>query len=550
MSHPAQRGAWVKPLVVSVVAGVVAYRLWPMGQLEDGGRECVISALLWLVSLRSFFHAFAGWDYASEMRRVKKLSQAPSAVHGKARLGERDDAEEAGMFEGEGVFLGRLRDRDLFYPGETHLMTIAPAGAGKGTCLVVPNLLKHPGSMIVTDPKGELCAMTARHRAELLGHRVVVLNPWREKLSRELGEDLGDAGFNPLSIVRPGPDVKDEAELVASLLVPGQPGMSESEDYFVDFGQTILAGVMLHMVSEGGREAITLPELRRRLMAPVEQLEELLAEMATSEAFGGVVGEYGGRLSATLINSPKEFSGGLSTAQKALRIYDSFGPLGAHVAGGSFDFQSVKQRPTTVYVIMPSDRAGTHAAWLNLVISIAIEMVGRDRTNRRVLFLLDEFANLGYLPGVLRAMAQYRGQGVQVWTLVQQISMLRRLYKEGWQEFVGLSELVNTFGVWEPETLKLVSEWIGNETVRDLSYTSRAAERFDGGRDVSVAANDRARAVMRPEEVRTMPEEEQLVFYRNLPAFQARKVSYLDEPALSALAAPNPYHRREVHVGA
>lgn len=99
MTHPAQRGAWVKPLVVSVVSGVVAYRLWPTGQLDGGGRECVISSVLWLASLRSFFHAFAGWDYASEMRRVKKLSQAPSAVHGKARLGEGDDAEEAGMFQ-------------------------------------------------------------------------------------------------------------------------------------------------------------------------------------------------------------------------------------------------------------------------------------------------------------------------------------------------------------------------------------------------------------------------------------------------------------------
>lgn len=544
MTHPAQRGSWIRPLLIAGVAGFLALKLWPIGQTEGHGRDCLASAVLWLLALRLFFAAFANWDYASEMRRVKKLSMQPASTHGKARLGEDDDAEVAGMFNGQGVFLGRRGRRDLHYPGETHLMTIAPAGAGKGTCLVVPNLLRNPMSMIVTDPKGELCAMTARHRAERLGHRVIVLNPWREKLSLELGEDLGDAGFNPLAIIRPGPDVKDEAELVASLLVPGQPGMSESEDYFVDFGQTILAGVMLHMVSEPDAGEITLPELRRSLMAPVEQLEALLAEMAASEAFGGVVGEYGGRLSATLINSPKEFSGGLSTAQKALRIYDGFGPLGKHVASGTFDFLGVKQQPTTVYVIMPSDRAGTHAAWLNLVISIAIEMVGRDRTNQRVLFLLDEFANLGYLPGVLRAMAQYRGQGVQVWTLVQQISMLRRLYKDGWQEFVGLSELVNTFGVWEPETLKLISEWIGNETVRDLSYSSRAAERFDGTRDVSVAANDRARAVIRPEEVRTMPADEQLVFFRNLPVFRGEKASYLEERELVRLAAPNPYHRR------
>lgn len=541
--HPAKH-SWLFSWLLAVAAGYGAWQLYQYGQRGDGV-SMLGAIVLGLLTLRFFFRGLGAWEYRADVRHLDRLRQTPTTAHGQARWGTARDAKRAGMFIARRLLIGRLNGRMLHYPGEAHLMTIAPAGAGKGTSIVVPNLLNYRGSMVVTDPKGELTAMTARHRRKRLRNRIIVLNPWREKLTAELGRDLGDAGFNPLAGLRPGPDLKDEAELIASLMVPGQPGMSEAEDYFVDFGQTILAGFMLYMVSHSNGKPITLPELRKLLMSPAPRLSSLLSEMASSSAFGGLLAEYGGRLGTTLINSPKEFSGGLSTAQKSVRIYDGFGPLGAHVSDGHFDFASIKEHPTTVYIIMPSDRAGTHAAWLNLVISLAIEMVGRDRTNKRVVFLLDEFANLGYLPNVLRGMAQYRGQGVQIWTIIQQISMLRRLYKDGWQEFVGLSELINTFGVWEPETLRLLSDWIGQETIRDLSFSSRPEAALEGRRDVSFGQADRGRPLIRPEAIRTLPTNQQLVFYRNLQPFMAEKMSYLEHSCWRRQADANPYYRRK-----
>lgn len=178
------------------------------------------------------------------------------------------------------------------------------------------------------------------------------------------------------------------------------------------------------------------------------------------------------------------------------------------------------------------------------MISLAIETVGRDRTNRRVLFMLDEFANLGYLPNVLRAMAQYRGQGVQVWTIIQQLSMLSRIYKDGWREFLGLSECINTFGVFEPETLKVLSEWIGQETLRDHSFSTRPEAGLHGQLDLSLSQRDQGRPLIRAEDIRTLPSDQQLVFYRNLPPFLASKVSYLQHRTWRRWADPNPYHRK------
>jgi len=547
MNRPSQRGSWLLAWAVSALAGTAAYRLWGPGQAGNDG-ACLASALLWLVSARSFFTGLARWDFAAEMRALRRLSAEPSRVHGEAKWGSLKDAKEAGMLEGPGVLLGRLDGRPIWNPG-THTTTIASTGCGKGVGVVIPTLLTHPGSMVVVDVKGELAAVCGRARREL-GNDVVVLNPFREKLARELGVDLGDTRYNPLSLLKPGPEVKDEAELVASWLIPGQPGMTDSEKYWTDLGQTILAGVMLHLVSLAGEEPITLPQLRRTLMVPADELIDLLTEMAVNAAFGGLVAEYGGRLCAMLKNSPKEFSGGNGSAQKALRIFDGFGQLGAHVSGDEFDFGAVKKRPTTVFIVLPPDR-DTHAAWMNLVISSAIEVISRDRTTKPVLFVLDEFANLGFLPGILRAMALSRSAGLRFHLVLQQLSQAERIYGKGWKEIVGLSECIHTFGVWEPETLRYLSEWAGQETVRDVSFNARAGEQFDGELDVSLGSADRARALVRPEEIRRLGRDRQLVFYRNAPPFKAELASYLDDRALLKRADPNPYHRKTpaVRVG-
>jgi hypothetical protein len=66
----------------------------------------------------------------------------------------------------------------LRYEGDGHLLTIAPTRAGKGVSAVIPNLLTHPGSVVVTDLKGENYAVTAARRCVDLGHDVHALDPF------------------------------------------------------------------------------------------------------------------------------------------------------------------------------------------------------------------------------------------------------------------------------------------------------------------------------------------------------------------------------------
>jgi len=522
---------------------LVMWILWFRGQYGDDW-SAFLSVFVFFAALYNVLRGFFAFDFHRDEVALHDLVLKPTHTDGKARFATYDELKQRGM-DKPGLFLGSLNGKDIFYPGETHLLTIAPPGAGKGTSIVVPNLLLYPGSMIVTDPKGELFAITAKHREERMGQKIMVLCPWADKLSRELGIRIPDHGFNPLSIIQPGTDIKDEAELISSLLLPGGHNMKAEDEFWIEGGQSILTAFMLHLKSEEETLGpLTLPLLRQYLHLPPEELTAVLFAMSKNENFGGCIREYGGKLLGTAERSPKQFEGLLGSAQKALRIYDSISPLGNHVSQGEIDFTSLKREPTTIYLIMPSDRGHTHAAWLNLVMSLAVELVGRDRSNRRVLFLLDEMANMGYMPNILRGMAQYRGQGLQVWSIIQQLAQLEKLYgKAGSTQFVGTCEMINMFGVWDPETIEFISKWLGQTTVRNHSFNVSKMPNPGDVADVNYSTVDKAFTLMRPEDIRTMSENEQLIFYRNLAPIKAEKVHYYQHPLMSQWADPNPYRR-------
>src|ERR1700691_688015 len=61
-----------------------------------------------------------------------------------------------------------------------HMISVAPTRSGKGVSLIIPNLLTYGGSVLVVDPKGENCWVTAAHRRNVLKQKTVILDPWRE----------------------------------------------------------------------------------------------------------------------------------------------------------------------------------------------------------------------------------------------------------------------------------------------------------------------------------------------------------------------------------
>ena len=123
----------------------------------------------------------------------------------------------AGLLSPTGLLLGRKMFLPLLrWDRDGNILTVAPCGAGKGVGVIIPNLLIYPGSVVVTDPKGENCAIAAKAR-QSLGHRVLRLDPFN--ICRDV-EAAERASLNPIDLLDPfDRDFASRARTLADALV-------------------------------------------------------------------------------------------------------------------------------------------------------------------------------------------------------------------------------------------------------------------------------------------------------------------------------------------
>lgn len=515
------------------------------------GVGSAVSAALGLFML---LRALDGFAYRSAMRHMVKLAQSVQAkTRGRSRFATKSDTKQAGMHKPGGFFLGALEGRDLYHHGEGSVFVFGPPGSSKSTASVIPNLLlphfeptlgrRELASLVVLDLKGELVATCSR-RLRQLGYEIVVLCGWPNKMSSELGIEIKDAGFNPtLPLLTAGDATKDMAEMQASLLLPGLPRQSGSSEFFRSFGRMILVWGLLCLVRLGRPEEMNLVALRRLLMQGPDEFEHLLAVTSESDAFGGALREYANKLIQTKESAGEEWSGAIDTATQALHFVDDFGELGRHFSvTDSFHFARVKDRPTCVFVVCPPDRTVTHQPAVNLTFSTAIEQIGAVRNNKPVWHIYDEFANVR-LPNIRKALGLYRSQGQRFAMYAQTgLSQLRTLYGDnGIKDILAMCECIQAFSVRDFDTLKMLSDLAGHQTVREASFNVQP-DLMGGHRLGSAGASNVGQALLRPEDIRTMPSSKQLIFHSNLPPILADKVSYLSRPQWRRWADPNPYY--------
>jgi Type IV secretory system Conjugative DNA transfer len=135
-------------------------------------------------------------------------------------------------------------------------------------------------------------------------------------------------------------------------------------------------------------------------------------------------------------DSGKDF---ISIAINETRFLDS-PQIQRDLQSSSIDWDKLKHEVTTVYLILPADRFDTHASYLRLVLSSALRTLLRSppgKTLPPVLFMLEEFAQLGYLPPIENAMGIADGVGVQLWPFLQDLNQIKALYQDRWQTFLG-----------------------------------------------------------------------------------------------------------------
>ncbi len=463
--------------------------------------------------------------------------------HGSARFANRKELkklergkghDDAGLLIGRNPHTGRL----LRYDGPAHLITLAPTRAGKGVGTVIPNLLAAERSVLVIDPKGENARIAGEARRRF--GTVHVLDPFAVS-------GMPSAAYNPLD--RLAPDSLDLGEDAASLteaLVMDPPGQV-TEAHWNEEAKAILGGLIMFCVCHEDRDRRTLATVREYLTLPPEKLRALLELMQDSDAAGGLISRAANRF---LGKADREAASVLSNAQRHTHFLDS--PRIAKVLSRSdFHFSDLRHRITSVFLVLPPNRMDAYSRWLRLLVSQALQDVARDaeasarplsgpadaqggtqRLKTPTLFLLDEFAALGRLEAVERAMGLMAGYGLQLWPILQDMSQLKDLYGERAGTFIANAGVQQVFGVNDFETAKWLSQMIGQETA------GFQTDSFKPGDGPSFSNNLTGRDLLTPDEIMQLRPENQLLRVQGQATAVAQKLRYYADPEFKGLFVP------------
>lgn len=340
----------------------------------------------------------------------------------------------------------RSPQKPLTYKGDSHLLTVAPTGAGKGRGVIIPNLLRYQGPVITIDPKGENYQVTARRRREM-GQRVIVLDPFHvvtEKSDR----------LNPMDIFDLDKSILDcDSEMLASMLSVGHH--FADDPFWSDSASAIMAGLIAHIASTFSKEERNLNSLRGLIyhddmdytLATLLDKEEVVNKMARDEI-------------VAYLSHPAERTrpSVRSTASTYIKVLGSR-EVAETLESSSFNLQDVVSgKPISIYIVIPPEKLDSHKAllrlWVNTLLTAVISR--RKIPRQRTLFLLDECAQLGSLPALKQAITLLRGYGLQIWSFWQDLSQLRLLYPQDWETILNNSAVLQTFGV---ANHLMASEW-------------------------------------------------------------------------------------------
>ena len=416
--------------------------------------------------------------------------------------------------------LGRPRNRGEFITSLDipHSFICAPTGSGKGVGVVIPTLLTYGGSVICLDVKGENFKATSRAR-QALGDKIYRFSP--------LDDEYRSHRFNPLDGVSKLPSERrfTEAQRIAEsfIVMTGD----NVQGFLVSAKQIFAASVLVvverdtptmaaiyDLLSEGG----DFNELFKKLASEtkVEEAKSIYQRMAgiadrTLSAYMSVL-----------------FDGGLGIWRDGL--------VRAATNASDFKIDDLRRDPASIYIIVAPNDLAVLAPVIRLLFqqTVAILQSSEPQADEPypVLFLLDEFPQLGKMTALSGAMSTIRSYGGRMMIVAQSLANLRSAYgPDGAQNFLANCRLQLFMAPADSDTPDYVSKAIGDFTrkSRSKSWTmgqigkSNIQERDEGAR------------LLRPEELRGLSNDDCVLLIQDSKPVLAQKVRYFEDRVLNPI---------------
>jgi type IV secretion system protein VirD4 len=385
--------------------------------------------------------ALCGWLAMMQEKELENFPKHHDDAHGRARPETLE-----GALDGKGIFVNPVNGLwlgqwtawvqrrkwkkpvqqvlDLGFSKMASSIVIAPPGSGKFTAAICPTLLTNTtDNIVVLDPAGQACAVTARFRRSI-GHRVVVINPFNE-LPGLLGESSRVNVLADLEVE--SPTFAQDIRAIATIIVPIMA--DDKNRFFTDSARDLVMSMIIHHRLTLGDKA-TLPGVNELLQQTPLELDKVFEAMRFSEVAS--VRHVGNRYH--LQSERGENNSILGTAKMAMSFLADDAMERLFGAGNNFSFRDLKQpdKPTTVFIVWPALKANDYARAAEILIGSALNSLMTYPASPSTLFIVDEMqAALQQQGGAIARIRDGFTNGRKVGLRIMAVA-------QDWNQFLGM----------------------------------------------------------------------------------------------------------------
>lgn len=428
-----------------------------------------------------------------------------------------------------------------------NVMVIGGSGSGKSRFYVKPNLMQANTSYVCTDPKGELLRSTGK-MLKGYGYKIKIFN---------LIDMAHSNNYNPFNYIY---DVDGNYSTTAVIKMVNvlmkntqKEGGGGGDQFWDDSTKALLAALCFYLVECESREMQNFSEVMKLLKKAEVKEDSDDFQSDLDLIFDALENPDGYKTEEAAENKQFKELKLIDLAKSAkpasqymcIKYYKDFKKAAGDTAKSilistavrlqAFNIPEVMDltccdnihlemtgdEKTAMFIIIPSSDDTFN--FLAAMMYTQLFDVLYDRANFRhggrlpvhVRCLLDEFANVGNIPRFEELLATMRSMEISANVIIQNLSQLKKMYKDSWENVLGNCDSLLFLGGQEPTTLEHVSKMLGKETI-DTRSRNRTK-----GRQGSTSENDGilGRELMTLDELKVMRDNECILFVRGIYPF-------------------------------
>jgi type IV secretion system protein VirD4 len=395
---------------------------------------------------------------------------------------------------------------------QPHSLVVAPTRAGKGVGVVIPTLLTFDGSVVALDVKGELFDLTSRARKKR-GDRVFKFSP--------LDRNGRTHCYNPVLDIVAAPADRQflETRRLATNLIVAKGKGSEG---FIDGARDLFVAGVLACIERGTPtigavyDLFALPGEKYKLFAQlaeesqIPEVKRIFDNMASNDT--KIITSYTSVLG----------DGGLNLWADRL--------IKRATSKSDFSIYNLRRDPTTIYIVVSPNDIEVLAPLVRLLFQQMVSILQRELPAKdetfEVLFLLDEFKHLGKLEAIETAITTIAGYKGRFMFIVQSLAALTANYEQsGKENFLGNTGVQVFMSTADEETPLYISKAIGERT---FAVTSKSFAQKDLV-DTNYQISEQGGALLRPEQIRLLDDDTQIVLIKGQPPMRMPKIKYYSD---------------------